>query len=918
MQKYKITIVILGVVLAFILAGYFLVQNNQKKEISSSIDAVPISASLIIEIQNLQKFYNQINTDSLFIKSLRTISYFDEFNGYFSFFNEKIKNNETAASLFANKSLLISVHLIGKDKIENLYLMKLSGSSEIENVKEVIGELNTEQYTVVEKEFDEAKIYQVKFTEDKSLYYCFTDNNFIFSFSDVLVEKSILQIQSQNPVTLDTGFKKVSELNGINSLVNFYVNFTEISKILEPVISKDLIKKNEQLETFANWSALDFNLNYDNISFTGLTHTSEIPEKYLAIMFNQEPVETTVQNILPEYTYKFVDYGISNAELFYENYKSYLTSKNLLEINTKYFNDINKKYDITLDNSIIELIDNELFFCSVRFNFLKTDDADFIISKTKSNAKSKLWEITEAYAKEDSIDAETLKKAFELENEEIFTIYKFPFADIFTKLLGELYDLKSHNYYCFIDDYLIFSGSTSNLVKFANAYYSGEIFSKNSDYEKFTENILPKSNFFYFNNTSITNNENKDVFNEQLSKIYAKNSEIFSRINAISLQFSFSEQLFYTSLCFNFKSKTSKEPIVNWGVELDSSISIKPKITINHNTNKKEVFIQDLKNNIYLISNEGEILWKKNIGEKIVSEVYQIDYYKNNKLQIIFNTKTKIYIIDRNGDNVEKYPVTLKSPATAGLSVFDYDNNKTYRIFIPCSNKKVYLYNLDGTINDGWKFEKSSESVTNSIQLFSYLSKDYILFADKLQTYILDRKGDIRIKVTSDFPKSQNNDFFFFKKTDTKDAHFVTTNSSGSIETIFLDGSIQETKIKEYTFNHFFYSIDLNNDGKPDYIFVDSNTMEIYDNSLELLSSAVFDNDIELPIQIFNFSSNNIKIGISDKKSGKIYLYNSDGSIYQNFPIEGNSLFSIGIVTGEKFSLITSYKKGTLYNYQIE
>lgn len=918
MQKYKVTIIALGIVFAFILAGYLLIQNNQKKEISTSIDAVPINASLIIEIQNLQKFYNQITADSALIYSLRNISSFSGFNENLKFFNDITIQNEDALSLFAFKSLLISFHLLGKDKIEQLFLMKLTGNSEITKVKEIINEINTDSLKIVEKIFDEETIYQLSISDDKSLYYCFKDNNFIFSFSDILIEKSILQIQSQNPLSLETGFKKVCETNGINSLVNFYVNYSEIEKILNPLVAKAMFSKTEKIKLFADWTAFDFNLNIDNVSFTGLTYTSNIPEKYLAVFFGQEPVEVTVEQIIPEYTSRFVLYGFSKNDLFYENYKNYLSSQNLLETHVTYFEDVNKKYKIELNNTILDIIDNEMVFCTINFNFLKNDESEFIICKTKNSAKSKLNEIVEIYCEKDSLDVESYSKTVELNNESIFTIYKFPFADIFLSMFGELYTLPPHKYYCFIDDYMIFAETADNITKFANSYYSGETFENNIELEKFSENILQKSNLFYFNNASITNDNYKDYLNDKLAKVYKNNSNVFGKINAVGLQFSFSEQLFYTQLCINFKSKSSKQASVNWGVEVDTTLNTKPYIFTNHNTKAKEIFVQDLKNNIYLISNEGEVLWKKNITEKILGEVYQIDYYNNNKFQYIFNTKTKIFVIDRNGENVENYPITLKSTATTGLSVFDYDNNATYRIFIPCLDKKVYLYDKEGTINDGWKFDKTTDNVLNPLQLFSYDGKDYIVFADKLQTYILDRKGDIRINVTNDFPKSQNNKFFFAKKTDTKAAHFVTTNSSGTIEDIFLDGSINETIIKDFTYNHFFYCIDLNQNNLMDYIFVDNNTFEIYDDSYKLVSSYVFDNEITLPISIYYFSATDIKIGISDKKSEKIYLFNNDGSIYQNFPVTGNNLFSIGILKGESYSLLTSYKEEALYNYKLD
>ena len=95
-------------------------------------------------------------------------------------------------------------------------------------------------------------------------------------------------------------------------------------------------------------------------------------------------------------------------------------------------------------------------------------------------------------------------------------------------------------------------------------------------------------------------------------------------------------------MVLNFENQVKNERQLNWSVDLNNSILLKPQITKNHtnNKNEKEVFTQDTDNAIYLISTSGKILWNKSIGGKILGNVSQIDFYKNKKLQILFNTAT--------------------------------------------------------------------------------------------------------------------------------------------------------------------------------------------------------------------------------------------------------------------------------------
>ena len=69
--------------------------------------------------------------------------------------------------------------------------------------------------------------------------------------------------------------------------------------------------------------------------------------------------------------------------------------------------------------------------------------------------------------------------------------------------------------------------------------------------------------------------------------------------------------------------------------------------------------------------------------------IYQIDFYKNGKLQLLFNTAAQLHLLDRNGNYVERYPVKLRSPATNGMALFDYEKSRDYRIFLAAEDKGV-------------------------------------------------------------------------------------------------------------------------------------------------------------------------------------------------------------------------------------
>jgi outer membrane protein assembly factor BamB len=323
---------------------------------------------------------------------------------------------------------------------------------------------------------------------------------------------------------------------------------------------------------------------------------------------------------------------------------------------------------------------------------------------------------------------------------------------------------------------------------------------------------------------------------------------------------------------------------------------------------------------LYLINSTGRVLWKNKLDERIKSEIFQIDFYQNGKLQYLFNTASGIHLIDRNGNYVERYPVKFRADATNGLALFDYDNRKEYRIFVACSDRKVYVYDIEGNIIPGWKFPQSEGVVEKTIQHFRLKEKDYIVFSDPIRTYMLDRRGRERVKQKELVAVSKNNQFYLDMNLSGGTPRLLTTDIGGNVIEIDFEGNMKKILTNSATGDHFFRIKDINQDGAVEYIFADGNELKVIDSEGERFFSYKIKSDIEMLPDIYQFSVSDVKIGITDSENNRIYLINSDGSVYEGFPLEGNTRYSIGYFTGSdsRFNLIVGSANGFIYNYSIE
>lgn len=254
-------------------------------------------------------------------------------------------------------------------------------------------------------------------------------------------------------------------------------------------------------------------------------------------------------------------------------------------------------------------------------------------------------------------------------------------------------------------------------------------------------------------------------------------------------------------ICLNIDNNThlNAEPPTRWQAHLDADIVGKPFAVINHYTQSLEYLVQDKDNYIYLINSEGLTLWKRKVDGRIVGEVVQIDYYRNKKLQYLFATENTIQLIDRNGNNTADFPIKLNAKATSGVSHIIYSDSRDFRLFVSCDNKTTCLYGPDTKHIEGWKIPTTEGLVTQPVQHHVALGKDYILMQDNLRTYILDRKGNERIKLSHFFaPNPQSNIFFDGAGSTSGPVHFVTSTVDGMMAMIDVpSGDVKTHAIPE-------------------------------------------------------------------------------------------------------------------------
>lgn len=908
---------VIGILIIIILGGtgaYFYLKNRQIPEYNIT-KLVSRKSAFFIDIQNTVKFLNKLTNDNDIWNEITQIPSIKKFGNKVGTIDSLISSDRLIKDLLRKRRLIITAEKQGRERLEFSFLLKMNNLREQNHIIQYFKQWgNSKNHQLKSKIYNQVKLFSIRRDDTHQISYATVKGILIASTSPLLVEQAIRQSTLENTLINNKHYKKVSEIAGKNVSANLYINFENLPDVMSTPLNNTYQAYIKSLNDFARWSILDINIKSDALLLNGFTMHDQERNEVIDLFQNQEPVDREMENIIPSNIAAFISLGISNKVNYRKKLRALYRDNEAFEEYSNWIATTEDHYNFNPEETIYNLLNQELGIAFLNPDIKNPRDKAFIIMKTKSKQylQSELSQI--GYSEGGDYHVKNIS----IDDEKQYPVYNFPIENLFNNLFGDIFQGISNRYFTQIDKYIVFAGSQDLLREFIYSNILNKTINNNQNYERFSEYISNQSNFHFYTNMYRSPSLISNFLRTDLKQGMNKNREHFRKFQALAYQLLGNGEMTYNNLFIKYIPQISEKPQTIWETHLDTATNFKPALVANHYTGENEIFLQDLNNKVYLINKAGRVLWKKQLDERIMSDVYQIDYYKNGKLQMLFNTKNKLHLIARNGKYVENYPVSLPSPASAPLAVFDYENNKNYRLFVPCENKRVYDFSKEGDVITGWQFDKTDTEVMQRVQHFRVGTRDYIVFADRYQIYILNRRGQVRVQPEEQFPRSTNNLFTLEPENSRTRPRLVTTDVNGTVHYVYFNGEIETSEIHTFSPEHHFKYQDADGDGLKDFIFLDNNKLEVYKSKNNKLFEHTFDNNISDPPVYFHFSDKDRKLGVVSEQTNQIYLLNGNGEMHPGFPLKGNTPFTIGYLDDDNnFYLIVGDETNFLYNYNV-
>lgn len=712
--------------------------------------------------------------------------------------------------------------------------------------------------TITKETYNNTSFYEIKDTQEH-FYAVKIDSMLIATSSRLLMENALHQHQGNdtNPKSIPKALQKAYDAIQADQATALLIDGTTLKK------TKNMLLPNgdfDFLSSCNSWIAIDATVNQNELYLDGIVMIKDSVRSTTGLFNNTLAQENTLAQITPIGAKGFTSYTYDDFEILKQNLAFY-QDRMLKDMPTS--------------------LDGLLSGASEIGSIALTKNRVFVVAM---------------------IDQQMDTKNVIHQDQKVYTyrntpIFRFEDATLLSNILEPLVTDFDAAYFTILDSFIVF-GSTQELLKTIITNYKNEsVLTKTAGYEQLSEQLSDQSSVLMVGNVanlantlahSVAQNHQSDwkklkTKNYPLTALQLVNETNFAHLHAI--------------LQKNSKKATAQSVAQIATTTLDNKLLNSPQLVKNHRTKGMDIVVQDTSNKLYLLSEKGNVFWKKQLDGPILGKISQIDIYRNGRLQLIFNTPNTLYLLDRNGNEVAPYPKKFKNTITQPLAVFDYDNRKRYRIMVTQGNT-VTMLEAKGKVVKGFNFKGAKSPLMLPPKHIRLGSKDYLLFAEKNgKLSIRDRVGRPRVKVKDNIQFSDNEWYGYKNK-------FVSTTADGAFVEISKKGVLT--------------TMDTGLDKENGIVATSKTLVTLSENKLTIKGNTIaLDFGTYGKPKIF-YINNKIYVTVTDMEAKKVYLYDSNGILFPNFPVYGQTVMSLGNMDKDpKLEFVVQGEENSILIYQI-
>ena len=566
---------------------------------------------------------------------------------------------------------------------------------------------------VIQKRYGQVTVYNAAVPQAAFAVY---GRFLVASPSLVMVESSLRHLENGTSVKDEPLYNEIAGVTSKRGVI--HVNFSNLGKLFSGAAAKEYIRYASFFQSLAEWGAFGIAGDDSPFTFDGRVISTRSDAVFSKVLLTQRGRKPEVCSVIPYNASYVLTLPLSSYKDYVSAYRKYMAASGK-----------KKKYDESASEAVSSLGLQEVAVFSyaaeggrdTRVMALRISDRNNLLSAGKD------------------------------------TVCDYPYAGYISSILGNVFRPSSEEAYCVLDGWALI-GARTELNAIRNSWKSGSFFSL-QDYLEQTpaaDELREMSCFSIFVNAARYADSLASYFREPYSgtirSIFGKSNFEYLFLNTYSI----GEDLGVRASFYNEDMRSLPQPeesssagavVGDMQVEIPSG-PFPVRNFIDGSTN----YLEQLDNNsLRLLNSSRKPVWTVRFGQPLCGTVRQIDYLKNDKLQMLFGAGNKVYLLDRLGRTVRDFPVTLEKEILLGPDVYDFKGSKDYTMMILHTDNTLAHYRLDGKRVDGWKDISLSDRIMSLPQSLEVGGDFYWVVRTSYQTLIYDMHGT----VCADFTKKR-------------------------------------------------------------------------------------------------------------------------------------------------------------------
>lgn len=770
--------------------------------------------------------------------------------------------------------LLVSAHVIRKDDFDFVYYLP-QGKEFTDQLSDLFPALKGHRYS--QRELNKVRIHELS-SKDQTFSWIHIDQVWVGSFTPFLIEDVIRTYNGKTNFTAaNPDVKRLPRING--DAGNVYVQLKTFSDWLSI-----FIPANDRPYAIGKSSLLDIKVSGNNLVFNGFsTDSAEYARYLLSIFKGQSPVSSGLKNLAPNRTVIFTSYGINDGVAFS------LALRRFMSVHKPQTRDslmlLSRSFGLNLDD-LYESISDEVAVCQVEAMSSPGLSKVLMIKVTAPELWINKLDVLSEKLAEDTVFYERYAEYVIRD----IRAHRFP-----EKMLWPLVQGFDRTYYCRYGNIILIGENLEELKYFLEDIEHEDVWGKSVSKNRFLESTLLESNMSVFINTPKVWNVIATRLNPKWRHFVRENEDLLQSLQMSAFQFSHLNNTFYTNITINQSKErpevafasSSRRNVVHFSQPIQRLHAVK-----SHVNQANEILIQDSLNDLSLLSMEGKVLWTIPIGNPIRTEIQQIDFFANGKLQYIFSTRDAIHIIDRLGNYVDPYPLRFDGKEIQYLSLIDYDRSKRYRLLISEEDGRLWMYDKSGNNLEGWQPTEAGGALMAPPRHHRIKGKDYIIAIRKDGlVHLYNRRGELLPGFPLDMQGSPMGDYFLEMGNDIASSFFVIITRDGYRVRFNPLGKLQsrETLLRAYVGAQF--ELIAEKSGKS-YLMMqhDKRQLTISDPSGRKILVHDYINPKPNSIKFYQYGSGKSFISLTDPVQEMSYVFDGNGALLTRPPLQSTAI----------------------------